>query len=261
MGTYEIAKIGGYLLSPLTMGLGLLLLAALCLGLGRRRWAGVLAVVAFVGLWVGSTPAMAKALTLSLESAYPASTVEATAAADAVIVLGGAVGGVSLPQRPTLNMGSEASRVWHTAALYRSGKARWVVIAAGGQPATENEQIEADAIAQMLAVLGVPAEVLRRDLASRNTRENATNARLILTQLGVRRALLVTSAMHMPRALATFRKTMAGSGIEVIPAPTDNSSPGVNYFTIWDFLPTPGALLNVTKAVKEFAGALPLAMM
>ena len=111
--------------------------------------------------------------------------------------------------------------MWHAAALYRAGRAKWVVIAGGNQPGHEHEQAEGDAIAQVLVVLGVPPAAIRRETASRNTRENAENALPLLSRLGSRRLLLVTSAQHMPRAVKTFAKAWAGSPIQVIPASTD----------------------------------------
>jgi len=41
---------------------------------------------------------------------------------------------------------------------------------------------------------------------SLNTYENAVNVREILDARGIRRVLLVTSAMHMPRALLIFKR-------------------------------------------------------
>ena len=83
----------------------------------------------------------------------------------------------------------------------------------------------------------------------------------ILTQLAARRVLLVTSAAHMPRAVKTFEKVWAGSGLELIPVTTDVRSRDRNYFTLSECLPSPGALFSVTKAIKEFAGLLILTIM
>jgi uncharacterized SAM-binding protein YcdF (DUF218 family) len=260
---YEIAKLGGYLLSPLTLAMLLWLLAALCLALRRRVLAVADASIAFAGLWVASMPVVAQALTRALEAPYPALIVEATPTADAIVVLGGALVGASPPQRPTFGMGPAASRVWHAAALYRAGKAKWIVIAAGGQPEFEGQQIEADAIAEMLAVLGVPDSAMRRETASRNTRENAANSRVILDRLGARRVLLVTSAEHMPRAVRTFQEVWAAKGgaPELVPAPTDVIAPEGGHISLFSWFPAVGALERVTKALKEFAGIAVMTMM
>lgn len=249
-----------YWLSPFILALQLWLAAIVCLGLARRRLALVLSVVGFAGLWAGSTPVLADWMTGTLEAQYPAMAPEASPTADAVVVLGGALAVAAPPARPTFILGQSATRIWHAAALYRAGKARWIVIAAGNRPEHEHLQPEADAIAEILGKLGVPATAIKRDTRSRTTRENAANVQPILQALGARRVLLVTSAFHMPRAMRTVEAAWSQSGIEVIPAATDvrvlpQSSPT---FKLW--LPSLDALIDVTKALKEFAGMAALAI-
>lgn len=257
---YEVAKVAGYLLSPLTLVMIMWLAAGWCLAAGRRRLALSLAVLAFTGLWAASMPVVAQALNGPLERRYPAVTVEATPTADAIVILGGAAVGRHPPQRPFLGLHSASSRVWHAAELFRAGKARWVVIAAGGTPDSADEQIEADAIAEMLARLGVPAEAIHRETQSRNTAENAANIRPMLERLGVHKVLLVTSAQHMHRALATFRKVWGHSALALIAIPTDFYDPRpLNSLNVW--IPSPNALLDVTKGIREYAGLVRLAMM
>jgi uncharacterized SAM-binding protein YcdF (DUF218 family) len=257
---YEVAKLGGYLLSPLTLVLGLGLLAGMCLALRHRRWALGLAGVAFAGLWLASTPIVGQALVGALEAPYPALTLDATPTVDAIVVLGGSVAGRHPPKRPSLALNSASSRVWYTAELYRAGKARWIVVAAGGDPEFPNQQVEAEAIAEMLTTLGVPRTAIRLDAQSRNTRENAVNARKILDRLGARRVLLVTSAQHMGRALKTFAKVWSTHNNKPIPAPTDIEIVETrNSLFLW--IPSSSALQRVTKALKEYAGMAALGIM
>jgi uncharacterized SAM-binding protein YcdF (DUF218 family) len=136
-----------------------------------------------------------------------------------------------------------------------------VVVAAGGRPpATSLQQAEADAIAEMLIALGVPQSAIQLETESTNTRENAANTLPMLVQLGARRVLLITSAQHMPRALKTFNKVWAHSGIEISPAPTDVTvSAGYRSLFLW--IPSPNALQGVSRALKEYAGMAALAIM
>lgn len=249
-----------YFLSPLSSALLLWIAAGLCAAFARRRAAWVLAVAAFVLLWVGSTPWVADTLVADLESRYPALTAQATPAADAIIVLGGAVAGAKPPERPTLGLGQASSRVWHAAALYRAGKARWVIVAAGNRAQYANEQVEAAAIREMLLVLGVPPGAIVEEGISRTTRENARNALPIVQRLGARRVLLVTSATHMPRALQTFERSWGTNGIQLIPAVTDVKG-HPDRLAAWElWLPSLDALLSVTRCLKEFAGMAALAI-
>lgn len=256
---YEVARWGGWLASPLTLALGLWLAAGLCRVLQWRRWAIALAAAGFAGLWLGSTPLVAQALTGSLEARYPALTIEATPSADAIVVLGGALAGAAPPRRPSFGLGPAAGRVWHAAMLFRAGKARWIVAAAGNRPEFGQQQLEAEAIAQMLVALGVPPSAIRIETRSRNTRENAANVQSVLEELGARRILLVTSAHHMPRAVTTFTRTWTTFKPQIVPVPADvQVTKAVEFGQLRVWLPTPDALLSVTKALKEFAGMLAL---
>lgn len=256
---FELAKLAGYLLSPLTIALLLALLAGLCFVLRRRAWAAWLVTVAFAGLWIASTPWVAIQLIGALERQHPAMTVEATPAADAILVLGGALVAPKPPKRPTFLLGPSAGRVWHAAALFRAGKAPWIVIAGGNQPGDELHQAEGDVIAGMLRQLGVPDSAIRRETASRNTIENARNVRVVLDGLKARRVLLVTSGQHMPRAVKTFAKIWAEDGPLVIPVSTDIQLAGeMQSWKLW--LPSLEALNSVSKGVKEIAGIAALAI-
>jgi uncharacterized SAM-binding protein YcdF (DUF218 family) len=250
---YELAKLGAYLLSPLTLVLGLGVIGGLCMAFGLRRLAAACVSLAFISLWLASTPIVAQALAGALETWYPVLSVQAAPQADAIVVLGGSVIGRRPPERPSITLTSASTRVWYAAELYRAGKAKWIVVAAGGQPEFPNEQVEAQAIAEMLGVLGVPATAIRLDTNSRNTVQNAANVQPILAQLGARRVLLVTSAQHMARAVQTFTKVWANSHIELIPAPTDPEA-GQKTSALVSWIPSLNALIGVTRALKEYAG-------
>jgi uncharacterized SAM-binding protein YcdF (DUF218 family) len=74
---------------------------------------------------------------------------------------------------------------------------------------------EADGMACALREdFGVPVKWLEG--RSRDTAENAAFSAAILRADGVRRVLLVTDAMHMPRARAVFER----AGLDVVSAPT-----------------------------------------
>ena len=85
---------------------------------------------------------------------------------------------------------------------------------------------------------------------STNTAENATESAKILRAQGGKPILLVTDAMHMPRAVRQFQL----AGFEVIAAPTmfmTARSPG-----LFDFLPSAEGLRRAHHAVYEWIGLL-----
>jgi uncharacterized SAM-binding protein YcdF (DUF218 family) len=61
--------------------------------------------------------------------------------------------------------------------------------------------------------------------------------------------LLVTSALHMPRALATFRAL----GVDTIPAPTDFEAVPQPFHPL-RWLPDAETLAASTQAIKEYLG-------
>jgi uncharacterized SAM-binding protein YcdF (DUF218 family) len=242
-----LSKLATALIAPLGTALLLAALALLCAALGRRRLAAGLGGFAVAWAWLWATPAVSAALLLRLEAPYPPQPLVTVPAAAAAVVLGGAISPPS-STRPYPNLHEAADRVWHAARLHHAGKAPLLVLAGGGDPACPGCS-EAHAMQRLLQDLGVPAAALLLDDTSRNTRENALNAAALLQQRGIRRVLLVTSAFHMPRAMAQFE----AAGLQAVPAATDHAEPRpVDNWRSW--LPDAEALRDSGRAFKEVVG-------
>lgn len=234
-----------------------LLVVALVMSWRRPRWVPVPVALALMVLLLGSNTWVADGLVKSLEwQQIPAGKLPT---ADAIVVLGGATK-PAFPPRPAVDLSEEGDRVFYGAQLYREGNAP-VVIASGGRIFWRGGgPSESEDMAQILKTLGVPTSAILQDPTSLNTYQNAVNVRQIMKARGIRRVLLVTSAMHMPRSLRIFQRL----GIEAIPAPTDfqitqqeldepNSSP---QSTVLSLLPDAGRLEMTTRALKEYIGSL-----
>ncbi len=147
--------------------------------------------------------------------------------------------------------GDNADRFIQAAQLYRSGHIRKIIIAAGSGEIIESRFREADFAFSQLSNLCIPAEDLLPDRNSRNTYENALNAKKIIDSLRLPPPyLLITSALHVPRAVATFRK--AGLEVKAFPAafavrPDNRILPAM-------FIPSARALDNWHSLVKEVVG-------
>ena len=107
--------------------------------------------------------------------------------------------------------------------------------------------------------MGIPDEAIWREDQSRNTRENAIYSREFLQQKDIDRIALVTSASHMPRALALFE----AQGFDVVPMPTDYQVTEAGWeslhyanarFQLFNLLPTARNLEMTTVALKEYLG-------
>ncbi len=245
----ELQKALNALAMPLGTSLALGLIALAAALFGRRRLAAMIGVVSVGWLWLWSTPVVSDALRGYMERQVPAKPVAEMPAADVIVVLGGAVEGALLPWRPYPDLNSAADRVWHAARLYKAGKAPRILLSGGRGPLPSYTGDEASAMALVLKDLGVPESALVFEKRSRTTSENASESAKLLSELGARRVLLVTSALHMPRALRSFRI----KGIEVIPASTDVqvvAHPA--HFMRW--MPDDLALRDSTMAIHEVLG-------
>jgi vancomycin permeability regulator SanA len=117
-----------------------------------------------------------------------------SAPSEAVALVFGA--GVRPDGRPTPML---AGRVATAVELYRSGRVRKLLMSG------DNSRIDYDEVTAMRSEaleLGVPAADIAGDYAGFSTYESCYRARAVF---GLERAILVTQAYHLPRALYTCR--------------------------------------------------------
>jgi uncharacterized SAM-binding protein YcdF (DUF218 family) len=235
-----------FLIAPLGTALLAWAVAGVLSLKGHKRLARVLGLWAFVWLWCWSTPLASHWVRGQLEAQYPPLPLAGVPTAQAVVVLGGAMeppDGV----RPWPNLSQGADRVWHASRLFLAGKAP-VVLLSGGSDLTEVAQPEALAMRQFMLDLGVPAAALLTEELSRNTRQNAEMSAKLLRERGIQKVLLVTSALHMRRAVKLFEQ----QGLEVHAVATDHEVGSRNGRLPW--LPDANSLDGSARAIKEFVG-------
>src|SRR5258706_1221207 len=99
-----------------------------------------------------------------------------------------------------------ADRVTHTFQLYKDGFIQKILVT-GGSGSLDKEQREADEIASVLRMMGTKPEDIVTENNSRNTHESAVEVKSLLTgQTRPEECLLITSAFHMRRSSACFRR-------------------------------------------------------
>lgn len=99
------------------------------------------------------------------------------------------------------------NRLTESMELFQSGKIKKLIISGGQGSLSSNQQIEAQYVRSFLLENNWPDSSILIEPTSRNTFENARNVKSILDSLKVNAPiLLITSAMHMPRAQACFKK-------------------------------------------------------
>lgn len=244
-----VGKLLTRLLLPLPVALGVLVLALLLLASGRRKAAGACVFVALLGVWILATPVFSDRLAADLESVHAAPPLASLPSADAILLLGGATK-PAVPPREFPELVDAADRIVHAARLFHAGKAP-VIVASGGPPAWQKDgPAEATALVELLVTFGVPESAIVREEASGNTRENCTETKRLLDARGASDVLLVTSALHMRRALATCRS----AGLRVHPAPTDFWVAHVGPRTALDWIPDAEAFLLTHFVMRERVG-------
>ena len=104
-------------------------------------------------------------------------------------------------------IGSAADRINHTLQLYKMGMIQKIVVSGGSGRLIDIGEREADELASLLRLMGIPAGDILVENASRNTHESAVEVRKLLQrQTRPADCLLITSASHMRRSLACFKK-------------------------------------------------------
>ena len=263
-----------FLTSPLAVAFAVLAVGLL-LGCKWRRMGVCVIVAGLVWLYAMSTGVMYRVLGLGLECEFPPTRVETLPQADAIVVLGGGVGGNTNTICYTELYGA-ADRIAHAARVWKAGKAPVVI------PSGVNEL---QAARPLLKEFGVPESAILVENHSRNTEENArfvadyVKARHIAPPLQgypsqpttedrrqrtaesrddsrprtLPRILLVTSAWHMRRSLLMFRKY--APGVEVVPTACDyEATIWSDRFEVKDLLPDAESLMRNSAMLKEYIG-------
>lgn len=246
---YYASKILWFCLQP--SGLLLILLLAGAALLYTRHWrAGRRFVVAGAALLlVGGLLPLAAWLILPLEDRFPRTDLSG-GGVDGIVVLGGMEDGRVAAGRGTHALNEAAERLTETAALARRYPAAKVVFTGAAITILTSSGSAAEATALMLGDLGVGGEgrlLLERE--ARSTWENAVFAKRLAQPKPGERWLLVTSAAHMPRAIAVFRKV----GFAVKPWPVDYRTAGRQ--DAWRLFDAPSeGLKRFEAALREWIG-------
>jgi uncharacterized SAM-binding protein YcdF (DUF218 family) len=239
------------------LGLGCLLLLSGLLLYRRPRLQKAALILALLVLWAGGNRFMALGLARSLEWRYlpPPDLPKA----EAIVVLGGGTNSQE-PPRPIVEVNGAGDRVIYAAYLYRQGSAPYLLLSGGNIDwLGEHTGTPAEDMARLLELMDVPASAMWLQPDSRNTYEDAVFSKKILDEKGIHRIVLVTSALHMPRAVGLFEH----QGLEVIPAPTDFNVTQKDWQNLLhagfaarliSLLPGAGNLNMTSNALKEYFG-------
>jgi uncharacterized SAM-binding protein YcdF (DUF218 family) len=231
------------------IGLGLVLLCFT----KRQRAAKAMLFAGIALMALLSLGPVARTLVCPLEASYPPLLAEATAASSTlsdgspaprwVVVLGGGhaesrslapIDQLSAPSLVRLAEGIRLQRLLPESKLLLSGGSNG------------RETTEAQVLAAAGTSLGAPQDRMVLESQSWDTIDEVRALRALL---GKERFVVVTSATHLPRAMAMFKK----AGMNPVAAPTDylalHESSG-----IVDWIPHAGAGFVIERALHEYLG-------
>ena len=123
------------------------------------------------------------------------------------VVLGGgfAYSNANFPDRVFFR--DHINRLTEAMELYHTGKIRKIILSGGVGGLSRFKDLETEHIKSFLLENNWPDSVILVESTSRNTMENAKNTKAILDAKNYNnKILLITSALHMPRAAACFKK-------------------------------------------------------
>lgn len=171
---------------------------------------------------------------------------------DVAIVLGG-VGRIDERQN-RFDFGYSGDRLFQAIELYHRGRIKQIMFSGGSGSLTYPNHKEAIYVKKYLQTIHIPDSALIIESESKNTRENAVNSKKLLDSLNFKGSvLLVTSAFHMSRAMACFKK--AGFS-NVTPYVTNRMSGKRKFALDHCFLPNPEAIGILHVLIHEWAGYL-----
>jgi len=211
---FIFSKTIGLLVMPSNLLMAIGLIGLVLLFTRFRRLASWLIVTSLVLIAVVGYSPLGRILLLPLEDRFPPWD-PSRGAPDGIVVLGGAISPDISVARGVIALNGAAERVTATAELaHRYPNAR-IIFTGGSASFDAAAALEAPLAVKEFEALGVSHDRITAEEQSRNTIENAVFSRLLADPKPGERWILVTSASHMPRAIAAFRA--AGFAVEAYP--------------------------------------------
>jgi uncharacterized SAM-binding protein YcdF (DUF218 family) len=251
---FVFKKLVSRLLFPLPLSLELATLGLLLLWFTSRQKLGKLLVtLSVLLLLILGSGSVSERLIAPLEDRYPPfgtqpSHLAAAQGIDYVVVLAGGLESVEeMPVTRQVGGGGMARLVEGVRILGLCPHSALVL--SGGYGADPEAAPETLTNYRLVRLLGVAEE---RIIINNTSWDTESEARNIAPIVGAAPFVLVTSATHMPRAVALFR----GQGLDPIPAPSDYRLGLVRVVTAESFFPNSTSLWYSETAIYEFLGML-----
>lgn len=185
-----------------------------------------------------------------LEDAFAQPRLDQLGEPKGIIVLGGAINATLTRARGPTALNSSGARATEGAALAHRYPGALLVFSGGSANLVGRQMPEGDAARAFFLRLGIPEDRILIERRSRSTFENGQLTRDLIGPKPGERWILVTSALHMPRAAGVFEK----AGFDVVPYPVAYLTSGepIDY---WNYTLSPLAALSLLdESAKEWLG-------
>ncbi len=243
---FVLSKTISFLAMPMTIVMALLIAGTFLRNAKWKKRCLIAAVVAFflfsnsflanqiMGAWETDTPAFASMRHYKL----------------GIVLTGATIPDLEPDDRVYFHRG--ADRVIHTVQLYKLGLLDTILISGGSGRVIDEVGPEAEKLREVMVLMGVPREDIWVENESRNTHESAVNVASMLNevQIGPTDCLLITSAFHMRRSRACFRKV----GLDLDTFSTDFYARPATYYPDQFIIPRAEAMILWEKLFKEWIG-------
>jgi len=169
---------------------------------------------------------------------------------DVGIVLGGGMVTIDTDY-DRLTFRYNTDRIMQAIKLYKTNKIKKILLSGGSGSIIYNNMLESVLLKRYLVTIGIPQNDILIDSISKNTRENAVeSAKILKDKFPDKKYLLITSAVHMRRAMACFKK----ENISAIPYCTDKCVGKKRYDFAHLFVPNLGSFAYWNKIIHEITG-------
>lgn len=212
----------------------------------RRGW--YLLVTSIIFLYFLSCMPVATSLSYFIQKSYEQPSEETLKELNFVVVLGGGISrGFNEKAEPS---SATYTRVVRGVEVFQKSSPATILVLSGG-PDEEGSESEASVMSRIAERYGISENQMLLEIKSHNTEEEVLELKQILPGNYSRNIGLVTSALHMPRALLIFQKQFPSD--HVIPISADTIF-RPQFLGIQSFIPSADALSMSTAVFHEWIG-------
>lgn len=245
----SITKTLAYLITPIYLCVFLCATAVVLFFLNRKKTAGFIFVIGIGWVLMWAMPLTSLMTGGYLEVLNPYTSSQQVNKAQAIIVLGGNTAKNRKNWFKPYDSSTINLRIDRAESLYINDKAPLVLLSGA---ALEGNISDIHIMARQLESRGIDKNKILIEDKSNTTYENAVYSAKILKELNIDSAILVTSALHTPRALASLKK----QGLNMVAAPSPPQIVAPTDSKLFLYTPNLRALESSKTIIKEYAGLL-----